>query len=191
MTKARRRKATNPTRRTAPAVAGRKRSSDINLREQLDRSRRELNEALARETATADVLSVISSSPGELKPVFDAMLTNAVRLCQAGFGALWLPEGDGFRSVSLHNVPPALAEALRREPLVRFGPDSGSGQVVRTKQVVHIEDYRAAPAYLRRDPPAVSLVEKGGARSALFTPLQGRRGDRHPCHLSQGGVALH
>ena len=137
----------------------------------LEERSRELAEAREQQTATAEVLGVISSSPGDLKPVFDAVLTNAVHLCQAGFGALWLAEGDGFRSVALHNAPPALAEARRREPFVRFGPDSGSGQVVRTKQVVHIDDYRTAPGYLARNPTAVSLVENGGARSALFTPL--------------------
>ena len=160
-----------PENRKEPAAASRRGSSAANLQKQLDQRTRELAEALEQQAATAEVLGVISSSPGDLKPVFDAVLTNAVRLCQAGFGALWLAEGDRFRSVALHNAPPALAEARRREPFVRFGPDSGSGQVVRTKQVVHIDDYRTAPGYLARDPPAVSLVENGGARSALFAPL--------------------
>ena len=144
---------------------------NVRLFEEVQARTRELSEALEQQTATSGVLQVISRSPGDLKPVFDAVLTNAVRLCQAGFGALWLAEGDGFRSVALYNAPSALAEARRREPFVRFGPDSGSGQVVRTKQVVHIDDYRTSPAYLARDPPAVSLVENGGARSALFTPM--------------------
>ena len=159
-------------------VGGAPVASVTDLQKQLDERTRELAEArkhlaeaLEQQTATAEVLGVISSSPGDLKPVFDAVLTSAVRLCQAGFGALWLAEGDGFRSVALHNAPPALAEARRREPYVRFGPDSGSGRVVSTKQVVHIDDYRTAPGYLARDPTAVSLVENGGARSALFTPL--------------------
>ena len=96
------------------------------------------------------------------------MLANAVRLCEASFGALWLAEGDGYRSVALHNVPPALSEVRRLEPFVHFGPQSGAGRVVATKQVVHIDDYRTAPGYLARDPRAVSLVEHGGARSALL-----------------------
>src|SRR5262245_36758306 len=92
-------------------------TSNIDLQMQVEALSRELSEARERQTATTEVLNVISSSPGELKPVFDAMLTNAVRLCEAGFGVLWLAEGDRFRSVALHNVPPALAEERRREPL--------------------------------------------------------------------------
>src|SRR5262249_57353910 len=79
----------------------------------------ELRESLQRQTATADVLKVISSSPGELKPVFQAMLENAVRICEANFGALYLWEGDAFRIAALHNPPSAYAEARRRNPVLR------------------------------------------------------------------------
>ena len=84
---------------------------------------RELSEALERQTATADVLKVISSSPGQLEPVFDAMLANAVRICSAKFGILFLSEGDAFRTVALHGAPPAYAEARRREPVIRPGQE--------------------------------------------------------------------
>ena len=121
--KARRRKIQG---RRAARVVARRGSSDANLREQLDQSRRERDEALEQQAATSEVLKVISSSPGELEPVFQAMLENAVRLCGAKFGVLWLAEGDGFRSVALHGAPPALAEARRKEPFIRhFGPALG------------------------------------------------------------------
>ena len=135
-------------------------------------TRRQLSEALEQQTATSEVLKVIANSAGELETVFEAMLKNAVRLCGAKFGVLWLAEGDGFRSVALHGAPPALAEARRKEPFIRhFGPHSGVGQVIATKRVVHIDDYRTHPGYIERDPRVVSLVENGGARTAGFAPL--------------------
>jgi two-component system, NtrC family, sensor kinase len=84
----------------------------------------ELDEAVQRQTATAEVLKVISSSPGELKPVFEAMLAYAVRICGAKFGTLFLCEGDGFRVVAQHNTPPALTEFRQREPILRVGPST-------------------------------------------------------------------
>src|SRR5262249_58291230 len=78
----------------------------------------ELRESLQQQTATADVLKVISSSPGELEPVFEAMLENAVRICEANFGTLQLREHDAFRRSEEHNPPPAFAEARRRHPLI-------------------------------------------------------------------------
>ena len=83
----------------------------------------ELRESLAQQTATSEVLGIISSSPGELKPVFQAMLENAVRICDAKFGLLFLSEGEAFRAVALHDVPPAYAEARRREPVTRLAPE--------------------------------------------------------------------
>jgi hypothetical protein len=115
---------------------------------------RELSESLEQQTATAEVLRVISSSPGELEPVFEAMLANAVRLCDAKFGVLNLYEGGVFRTVAVHNVPPAYAEKRRREPL-RPHPGTAHAEVVRTKQVVHISDARTLPAYLEGLPMPV------------------------------------
>ena len=132
---------------------------------------RELAEASEQQTATSEVLRVISSSSGELKPVFQAMMENATRVCQARFGILWLREGDGFRSVALHNVPPAYAEERQREPLIRPGPGTGLARVAKTKQVVHVGDVRAEEAYTQRDPLRVSTVELGGYRTVLDVPM--------------------
>ena len=81
----------------------------------------ELRESLEQQTATSEVLKVISSSPGDLQPVFETMLENAMRICEAKFGTLSLCEGDAFRIVALHNAPPAFANARQRGPL-RPGP---------------------------------------------------------------------
>jgi GAF domain-containing protein len=97
----------------------------------------DLSESLEQQTATSEVLQVISSSPGELEPVFQAMLENAVRTCDAKFGTLYLREGDAFRMVATHNAPPAYVEARRRrrEPF-RPHPSAPLGHVASTKQVV-------------------------------------------------------
>src|SRR5262249_8843754 len=84
----------------------------------------ELRQSLEQQTATADVLGVMSSSPGELEPVFEAILENATRLCEAKFGVLALAEGEAFRSVAIHDAPPAFVEFRRREPLIRPAPGS-------------------------------------------------------------------
>ena len=99
-----RRKATRPKRGNAPTVARQRSPSIVDLQQQLGARTRQLNEAMERENATAEVLRIISSSPGELAPVFDSILANATRLCDAKFATLWLCEGDGFRSVAQHNA---------------------------------------------------------------------------------------
>jgi signal transduction histidine kinase len=133
---------------------------------------RELTEALEQQKATAEVLQVISSSPGELEPVFQAMLANATRICEAKFGSLYLYDKDAFYPGAFHNAPPAFAEARSREP-IRPGPHSHSGlaRVVRTKQVVHIADMMADQAYIERDPIIVAGVELGGYRTLVCVPM--------------------
>ena len=113
------------------------------LRERTD----DLTEALGQQTATSEVLQVISSSPGELEPVFKAMLENATRICDAKFGVLQLLEGDGFRAVALHNAPPAFADYVQRG-LLRPGPNVPLSRMARTKQVVHIADITMEEAYI-------------------------------------------
>ena len=125
---------------------------------------------LQQQTATADVLQVISRSPGQLEPVFKAMLENAVRICEAKFGILFLSEGDAFRTVALHGAPPAYAEARWREPVFRPNPGMASGRVARTKQPVQIADLRAEPAYTG-DPHRFAILELAGARTMLNVPM--------------------
>src|SRR5579864_8550871 len=96
----------------------------------------DLTESLEQQTATSEVLKVISSSPGELEPVFQAMLANAVRICEAKFGVIQFCEDDGFRAVALHDVPPAYAE-WRRDSVLRPGPEHPLGRVLRSKRTIH------------------------------------------------------
>jgi GAF domain-containing protein len=131
----------------------------------------DLSEALEQQTATSEVLRVISSSPGELEPVFRTVLANATHLCEANFGVLQLRENGGFRAAAMHNPPPAMAEYRQREPVIRASPQSAIGRVAATKQLVHIVDYAADPAYKQGDPAAVNLVERAGARTVLLVPM--------------------
>ncbi len=166
-----RRKTTKLKRRKQPTAARKRGSSAANLQKQLDERTRELAEALERQAATSEVLSIVSSSTGELAPVFDAMLANAVRICDAKFGVLNLWEGDAFRVCALHNVPPAFAEFAQRGPL-RPGPDVPLGRAARTKQVVQCVDITQEPFYIeQRDPVAVAGAELGGYRTVLAVPM--------------------
>ena len=131
----------------------------------------DLSESLEQQTATSQVLSVISSSPGELQPVFQAMLENATRLCEAKFGALQLRENGAFRVAAMHNPPPAYAEARRQNPLIVPTAHNALGRVIATKQLVHITDYTQELAYKQRDPLAVSIVELAGARTLVIVPM--------------------
>jgi GAF domain-containing protein len=130
----------------------------------------ELRESLQQQTATADVLKVISSSPGELGPVFRAMLENATRVCGSNFGTLYLREGDAFRAVSMHGATPTYMQA-RLGQLLHPGPETGIGRAVRTKDVVHIPDATADPAYRQGDPMRVEAVDVGGVRTLLDVPM--------------------
>ena len=124
----------------------------------------ELRELLAQQTATSEVLSVISSSPSELDPVFEAILANGERLCEANFGVLALYENGAFRVTAMHNVPRAYAEYRRREPLVDPRPGTVAARLAATKDVVHILDYAA-------DVPDSPLVKLGGGRSSVSVPM--------------------
>src|SRR6516164_1259372 len=109
---------------------------------ELAEARGHLSEALERQAATDEVLRVISTSPGDLKPVFETMLANAVRLCQAKFGNLFLREGDAFRLVAMHGASAAFAESYQREPVIdlREHPHVPLARMAETKAIVHIAD---------------------------------------------------
>jgi GAF domain-containing protein len=137
---------------------------NVRLFEAEQQRTRELSESLEQQTATSEVLRVISSSPGELEPVFQAMLANAVRICDAKFGVLWRYDNETFDSGALFGLPPAYVEFIRqRGP---FRPDAGIGldRLLRTKDLVHIVDASAEPA-----PSAAATF--GGARSAIVVPM--------------------
>ena len=126
---------------------------------------------MEQQTATSEVLGVISSSPGELTPVFNSMLVNATRICGAKFGVLFLTEGDGFRSVAMHGLPPAHAEERRREPVIYPDPDDPLRRLAITKQIVHIADLRQEKAYIKGYPPLRAVVDAGGGRTLLIVPM--------------------
>src|SRR5258708_37022682 len=144
------------------------RQLEVRTRE-LAETRKALAEALEQQTATSEVLRVISSSPGELEPIFQAMLANATRLCNAEFGVLEVDDGDGSRIAAVYNVPPALAATQHTS--FRIHPKSGHAELRRTKQAVHIDDIRAMPPYLEGDPRLVAYADLGGARTTLGVPM--------------------
>jgi PAS domain S-box-containing protein len=144
-----------------------RKTAEMALRERT----RELTESLEQQTTTSEVLRVISSSPGDLAPVFRVILENATRLCEAKFGIMWLREGVSFRCVAVHNVPPAFAEERRREPLVVPLAESPLGHILRTRQVAHVRDVRTEGAYSAGHRALNDLANIGGARTAVAVPL--------------------
>src|SRR6266516_7030190 len=134
------------------------------LEEKLARAQRELSEALEQQAATAEVLRVISSSPGELEPVFRAMLENAVRVCGAKFGTLFRYDGELLHLAAGTGTPPALAEFQRRRGPFRTEAGTLHDRVLQTKQVAHSADYEAEPN------PGMA-AKLGGARSTVVVPM--------------------
>ncbi len=131
----------------------------------------DLSESLEQQTATSEVLDVISRTPGELEPVFASMLDNATRICQARYGMLWLTEGDGFRAAATHGLPPAHAEERQREPVIYPTGDVPLARMVRTRKPVHIADIRTDHAYVIGYGPFVALADMGGARTFVLVPM--------------------
>ena len=129
----------------------------------------ELRQSLEQQTATSQVLQVISSSPGDLQHVFATMLENATRICEAKFGALYLSEGDGFRATAMNNAPPAYEEA--RAGILHPPPSTSLWRAANTKQAVQIADVRSERGYVEHDPFVVSAVALGGYRSVLSVPM--------------------
>ena len=162
-------KTTKPKRNDAPTAAHPARSTLADLQEQVSALTRELATAREQQTATSEVLGVISSSPGELQPVFETILANATRLCGAKFGILNLYDGEAYTNAAFHGVPEALL--TRPQQVIRPHPQSGLAEVARNRQVVQIDDVRTRTPYLEGSPSAVGLVDLGGARTLLLVPM--------------------
>ena len=171
LVKVRRRKSATPRRPNASKSARSRTSSVDDLKSTVARLTRELGEALDQRTATAEVLRVISTSPGDLEPVFQAMLANAARICEAKFGSLYLYDGDRFRVGALHNAPAAFAKFRRREPVFHPPPGTGLAQIVATKRTFHTPDIRLEKGYVDRNPIVVAGAELGGFRTVLTVPM--------------------
>ena len=139
------------------------------LTRELADSRRHLAEALEQQTAASEVLKVISSSPGELEPVFQTMLENATRICQAKFGNLWLRERETFRIAATHGAPPAYREYFDREPVVHPHPRSGLGIILETKRLIHIADIKTEPTF--KDKMRIATIDFANGRSLVGVPL--------------------
>jgi GAF domain-containing protein len=168
---ARRRKTVTLKRRNVPKPTPDRGLTTAGLQEQLHRRTNELNEALEQQAATSEVLRVISSSPGDLKPAFAVILENATRLCQANFGALYLCEGDAYRAVAMHNAPPAFVDAKQREPLVSMTGSTVLAHVARTKRTVQTADITKDPAYQKNPQNTRLFARLTGARSVVEVPM--------------------
>jgi GAF domain-containing protein len=143
---------------------------NVRLFDDVQKRTAELTESLERQTATSELLQVISSSPGELGPVFDAMLANVTRICEAQFGILNLYDGEAFRMVAHHNVPSDYSRD-RLDQVFRPHPESGLSRLAKTKQTTHIADIRVERPYLEGNPVAVALSDRAGARTLLLVPM--------------------
>jgi GAF domain-containing protein len=131
----------------------------------------ELRESLEQQTATSNVLGVISSSPGELQPVYEAMLQNALRLCDARFGNIYRWDGEVANLVASYNTPAALIAARKSLPL-RPQPDEPLGRIIASNAPEHIADLAAERAYAERKPAITQAVELGGIRTLLAVPMR-------------------
>jgi len=158
-------------------IARRHVSSPVNIQKQLDQRTRELIEAqkhlaelVEQQTATSEVLRVISSSQGELEPVFQATLEKAVRICEAKFGNVYRWNGDALSLVASHNTPSTLIEQRRRAPF-RPSHKTPFGRVISERKTIHVVDAAAEEAYIERSPSIVAAVELGGIRTYLAVPM--------------------
>ena len=131
----------------------------------------DLSESLEQQTATSDVLRVISASPGELTPVFGAILENSTRICEAGFASLLLIENNKFHAVALHNPPREFADWAARDGTMSNNFDIPLVRLIRTRQTVHVNDITKEPAYAAGAPSLVALADLGRARTLLTVPM--------------------
>jgi signal transduction histidine kinase len=169
--KAQRASTTKPKRNNAPTEARAASSTLADLQEQVSALTRDLTESRQQQAATSEVLRVISSSAGELEPVFQAILERATRICEANFGVLFRFNDDFVEANAMLGVPPAFAEFLQGGPFIP-DPGSGLGRVARTKQAVHILDARAEQeVWIERDPYFVTATELSGTRTLVVVPM--------------------
>jgi signal transduction histidine kinase len=143
---------------------------NVRLFDEVQKRTDDLSDALEQQTATSDVLKAISTSPGDLTPVFQAILKNAAHICGAKFGVLWQTEGQGFRSVAIHG-PTVYTDAREREPVIHPGPEVPLARIALSKQVLQVPDLRQDESYLKGFPPIVNLVDNGGARTLMMVPM--------------------
>jgi GAF domain-containing protein len=141
------------------------------LLSELRRRTADLSESLEQQTATSEVLGVISSSPGRLEPVFQSMLDNAVRICEAKFGFMNRYESNTWRIIAVQGAVPAYTEFLQQHGYKRPSPETVVSRIATTKQLVHIADLAASRGYAERDPVVVAAVELGGVRTMLGVPM--------------------
>jgi two-component system, NtrC family, sensor kinase len=159
-------------RRKMPRKASAAHLSTDHPQEQLvERLRRERDEAIELQAASAGVLKIIGSSPRDMKPVFEAMLVNALRICDAKFGHILLYDGERFHATHLYDVPPSYRAFWNQHGPIRPSPKTGLGRLARAKQVVHIPDLKADPTYTERESLRVVTVDQAGARSFLAVPM--------------------
>jgi signal transduction histidine kinase len=152
-------------------MGARLQESYADLEKKVETRTAELTESLEQQTATSEVLEVISSSPGELAPVFKKMLENATRVCGANFGMMQLWNGETFSTAAAYNVPPAFAALREGKPIQIHHPQSGLFKVLDSHEVVHIHDVTKGAAYLGGDPNVVELADIGGARTVVLVPM--------------------
>jgi signal transduction histidine kinase len=152
-------------------MGARLQESYADLENKVEQRTSELKETLEQQTATSEVLETISSSAGDLQPVFQKMLENATRICGAKFGMMWLTEGASARCVALHNAPEAFAELRRREPVIHPGPENIMGQMMVNKQIIQIEDAKADRAYIEGNAIRRANTDLAGARTIVAVPM--------------------
>ena len=168
--KNRRRTTTKTKRPGAPKVSRHRKPSGANANTKIALLKRERDEALEQQKSTSDVLRIISASAGHVKPVFDAILANATRLCEAKFGTLYLYDGRTFSAAATHNAPAAYVKFRMRGP-IQPGPGTALDRVVRTKRPVHVPDITKEKAYLRGNSTFTAAVRLGGYRTLLSVPM--------------------
>jgi GAF domain-containing protein len=154
---------TKAKRRNKPNASAAREESEV------ARLTRELDDALERQAATSEVLSMVSSPSGELDLIFRAILEKATRICEANFGLLFRVDNGVVQTVVMLGVPPVLAEFM--QPGLKPGPNTATACAIRTRRPIHIPDIRQEKGYIEGDPMLVAGADKGGIRTLLAVPM--------------------